>query len=119
MSAPAILPLRSPPPAPADGLIVVHCRHCPDIHDDVPGPAPGNRWPALVLAASAEGLDLLLPRRFDRGTILEVELSGNAAAEPTVVPVRVEQVRMDGRRKPLRWAFTCAFVAAPTGAAGW
>jgi serine/threonine protein kinase len=69
------------------------------------------RWSARVRDVSATGVALLLPRRFEPGTILSVELGATAESPSCTLHVRVvRQSRQPGKK----WLLGCAF-AGPIG----
>jgi serine/threonine protein kinase len=65
------------------------------------------RWSARVRDISTTGVALLLPRRFEPGTILKVEMGATAETPSNVLHVRVvRQVRQPGKK----WLLGCAFA---------
>jgi hypothetical protein len=68
---------------------------------------PEMRWSAKVRDISTGGLGLWLGRRFERGTVLIVELPTVDEDSPRLMPVRVAHVTRAG---PGQWIVGCAFV---------
>jgi hypothetical protein len=65
----------------------------------------GNRWPARVTDISRGGINLRLPRRFEPGTFLTLELTSYPAEGAFMPLVRVCHVQEDG----LHWRLGCAW----------
>jgi hypothetical protein len=72
--------------------------------------APNEQWPAKVFNISDRGIGLVVPRAFERGTLLNIELPPRSAKAPSTVLVRVVHaaVQPDGE-----WALACEFASAP------
>ena len=68
----------------------------------------GREWPARVRNVSADGLCLVLRRRFEPGTGLAIEVPGAEGESPSTLLARVVRVRAgaDGC-----WMLGCAFVS--------
>jgi hypothetical protein len=66
------------------------------------------RWHGVICDISQGGARLTLPRRFERGTGLAIELPGDANSEPSTVFVKVVhlQAQDDGS-----WMLGCKFVS--------
>jgi hypothetical protein len=65
------------------------------------------RWPASISDISQGGVLMLLPRRFEKGTALALELPGDAERESSIVFVKVVHLKQrDGA-----WALGCKFVS--------
>ncbi len=66
------------------------------------------RWAAIIADISQGGVQLLLERRFEKGTGLAIELPGDGVHEPTVVFVKVVHLR---RQDDGTWALGCRFIS--------
>jgi hypothetical protein len=105
---------RAGEPAAADRRLV--CR----VHErracEVPGsckPTSGPqsnevKWAATILDLSPGGIRLALPRRFEPGASLEIELAAKAGEEPCTVVARVVYARP---QKGAGWALGCHLVS--------
>jgi serine/threonine protein kinase len=71
---------------------------------------PNEQWPAKVFNISASGIGLTVPRAFERGTILSIELKSRTSKSASTALVRVVHaaVQADGD-----WALGCAFASEP------
>jgi hypothetical protein len=65
------------------------------------------RWSAQVRNISAGGIGLVLARRFERGTVLMVELTDRVEGGSRHVPVRVVHTTAAGQG---HWILGCSFV---------
>jgi serine/threonine protein kinase len=65
-------------------------------------------WPLVVQDLSAGGMALLLARRFEPGTVLNVEMTEKLNEKPTRIPVKVVRVQRD---KAGYWLHGCSFEA--------
>ncbi len=73
-------------------------------------PVGGHRedsWPALVRDVSRGGVGLVLARRFEAGTVLQVWLHAGETATPESLLVRVVNSR---HLQPRKWLLGCAFA---------
>jgi serine/threonine protein kinase len=73
-------------------------------------PVGGHRednWPALVRDVSRGGVGLVLARRFEAGTVLQVWLQAGETATPESLLVRVVNSR---HLRPRKWLLGCAFA---------
>ena len=66
------------------------------------------RWTATISDISLGGVRIVLPRRFEKGTGLAVELPGTEDRESTVVFVKVVHVKALGNGA---WALGCRFLS--------
>jgi hypothetical protein len=66
------------------------------------------RWTATISDISLGGVRIVLPRRFEKGTGLAVELPGTDDREGTVVFVKVVHVKSLGNGA---WALGCRFLS--------
>jgi hypothetical protein len=66
------------------------------------------RWEATICDISQGGVRLHLPRRFEKGTGLAIELPGDGEHEPSVVFVKVIHLR---RNNAGGWMLGCKFVS--------
>ena len=65
------------------------------------------RWLATVQNISCTGICLQVSRRFDRGTVLAVEIEGVASSRPRRLLARVGRVDVRG---PRQWLIGCKFL---------
>lgn len=65
------------------------------------------RWSATIVDISQGGMRIVLPRRFEKGTGLAIELPGDEKRESTVVFVKVVHLKAEGGG----WALGCKFVS--------
>jgi hypothetical protein len=70
-------------------------------------PSQDETWPARVMEVSPAGMSLVAPHRFDRGTLLNVELPGIIGSPPRHVLVRVVTNRPAGAN----WVLGCELAA--------
>src|SRR5437868_5613632 len=72
------------------------------------GPLGGSAWPARIQNVSQTGLALVSDRRFERGTLLSVDLEDPEGGAARTVLARVVHVRAqeDGL-----WFMGCAFAS--------
>ena len=65
-------------------------------------------WSGAICDISQGGVRIRLPRRFERGTGLAIELPGDGVREPSTVFVKVVHIRAleDGS-----WALGCKFIS--------
>jgi hypothetical protein len=104
---------REKPPAPDDqrGWVRVPC----DVRATcrvVPA-AVEEPWTAQVLNLSPSGIGLVVERAIDNGTLLNVELQGNAGQAPLNILACVVHVN---ERDGGRWALGCNFIRELTDA---
>lgn len=66
------------------------------------------RWTATITDISLGGVRILMPRRFEKGTGLAVELPGDEERDSTVVFVKVVHVKTLGNGT---WALGCRFLS--------
>jgi hypothetical protein len=66
-----------------------------------------TRWPASISDISVGGVLIVLPRRFEKGTGLALELPGDAERESAIVFVKVVHLK----RQDAAWALGCKFVS--------
>jgi hypothetical protein len=69
--------------------------------------AKETQWLGMVQEVSRGGLRLLLNRRFEAGTLLQVELQGRQGGSPGQLLVRVVRVTPEASQW---WVLGCAFV---------
>jgi hypothetical protein len=97
----------NPGPAPSERRAAVRhacrldtsCRSVAGIHD--------VRWPARLRDVSTTGLCLLVSRRFEPGTLLEIDVQNAAGDAPSTLVARVVRVN---RQAGGDWAVGCAFA---------
>jgi PilZ domain len=65
------------------------------------------RWPASISDISQGGVLIVLPRRFEKGTGLALELPGDATRESSIVFVKVVHLS----QRAGAWALGCKFVS--------
>jgi hypothetical protein len=104
---------RTPIP-PTTGVVSfarTHERHpcdLPSFCRPASGWGDGERsWAVTIRDVSLGGMLLVLRRRFERGTCLEVELPGGDGQEPYTVVARVVNLRAEGGGW---WALGCRFL---------
>jgi serine/threonine protein kinase len=111
--------VRTPAPVPdrSDGRerrrsVRRPCRQptaCTIDTDVFPGGTAGNEtWPATVSDLSAQGIGLILARRFEPGTVFTVELEGGLRKQPRALTAQVVRVLPDAFG---HWFHGCAFVS--------
>lgn len=66
-----------------------------------------TRWPAAINDISQGGVLILLPRRFEKGTALALELPGDAERESYIVFVKVVHLQ----QRNGAWALGCKFIS--------
>jgi serine/threonine protein kinase len=118
-SFPAIAVVHTPAPATTrpDGRerrqsVRRPCRQptaCTIDTDVFPGGTAGNEtWPATVYDLSAQGVGLILARRFEPGTVFTIELEGGIRKQPRALTARVVRVQPDSFG---HWFHGCTFVS--------
>ncbi|MGE3805599.1 MAG: serine/threonine protein kinase [Gemmataceae bacterium] len=85
--------------------------NCTPVNVDI-----GVDWPASILDISRGGIGLLLERRFEMGTLLDVELFTTTPHESRTLVVRVVNLR---RQKEGHWIVGCAFARELTDQELW
>jgi hypothetical protein len=65
------------------------------------------RWPASICDISQGGVLIVLPRRFEKGTALALELPGDAERGSSIVFVKVVHLK----QRAGAWALGCKFVS--------
>lgn len=69
--------------------------------------APDSQWPGQVVDLSAGGVGVLLPRRFETGTVLSIEVQEKEGEGTRHLIGRVVRVT---RGPDNRWLLGCTFV---------
>ncbi len=66
-----------------------------------------KHWSARIEDISVSGLRLILPRRFEPGTVLAVEIKSPDKKSQSIQVVKVMRVCRD---KPRQWLLGCSFL---------
>ena len=74
------------------------------------GEVGGQSWPGRVVNISSGGIGLLLSRRFQGETLLDVELQGSAGAALLVLRVRVIHCTLFKEGSTSSWLLGCSFA---------
>jgi len=83
------------------------------------GEVDGQAWPGRVVNISTGGVGLLLRRRFQTDTLLDVELTGYAGSNPRVLQVRVLHSTAFKDEGTSAWLMGCSFATDLPAAELW
>src|SRR5947208_11658268 len=69
----------------------------------------GLHWSGLAMDISCGGIGMVAERRFERGTILKIEVQGKHEGPPSMLMARVVRVGANAEGK---WVLGCQFPSA-------
>ncbi len=100
-------PVAPPKPPGPERRVAVRYRSDLDGFCQPLGGEKEFRWSARVQNISASGISMLISRRFERGTLLSLELEATPDSPSRTLLVRVVRVKPHSKRK---WLVACRFV---------